>query len=148
MKRHTLWTVTILVIVGLSLSACAQGVSAVGARKSAPAKVEKIAGTDLSRVILSEKAAVRLGIVTAPVVDAPAAGVQRSTIPYGAVLYDARGDTWAYTNPEPLVYVRHRINVDSIAGDRAILSAGPPVGTAVVIVGAIELFGAEMGVGY
>jgi multidrug efflux pump subunit AcrA (membrane-fusion protein) len=75
-------------------------------------------------------------------------GKQRLTVPYSAVIYDPRGDAWVYTNSEPLVYVRHRIKVDYIEGDLAVLSDGPPPGTAVVMAGAAQLFGAEIKVGY
>ena len=71
----------------------------------------------------------------------------RKIIPYTAVLYDSRGDTWVYTNPEPLVFVRDHISISYIEGDLAVLFAGPPAGTAVVTVGAAELYGAEFGVG-
>ena len=80
-------------------------------------------------------------------VELPLAGAQtRKVVPSGAVLYDAQGKTWVYTNPEPLVYVRHPITVDYFDGDRVILSSdGPATGTTVVTVGAAELFGAEYG---
>lgn len=74
-------------------------------------------------------------------------GAQRKIIPYSAVIYDLHGEAWVYTNPEPLVFVRHPIDVDYIEGDLAILVAGPPAGARVVAVGAAELFGAESGVG-
>ncbi len=106
--------------------------------KSEPAKVEKVAGSDISRLRLSERAVQRLDIQTAPV----AAGA-RLTVPYGAVIYDARGATWTYTNPEPLVYVRHGITIERIDGDTAFLTAGPVAGTPVVTVGATKLFGTE-----
>jgi hypothetical protein len=57
------------------------------------------------------------------------------------------GAAWVYTAPEPLVYVRHPIVVDYVEGDRAVLSKGPPPGTAVVTVGVAELYGIEVGVG-
>jgi hypothetical protein len=71
----------------------------------------------------------------------------RKLIPHAALLYDAHGDTWVYTNPAPLVFVRQHISVNYIEGDRVVLFAGPPTGTAVVTVGAAELYGAETGVG-
>ena len=76
------------------------------------------------------------------------AGKQRSVIPYGAILYDAKGDTWVYVNSEPLTYVRERVTVDYIEGDQAVLTDGPPEGSAVVTVGAAELYGTEFGVGH
>jgi hypothetical protein len=63
------------------------------------------------------------------------------------VLYDENGDTWTFTSPEPLTFVRQRIDIDRIAGDRVVLLEGPPPGTTVVTVGAAELLGAELGVG-
>ena len=164
-----------LIIAGLQLSACAQ--KSDTSSKIAPAKVERIEGTDLKRVILTAKAAERLGIKTAPMGDVPVArqqsvgeavvvvptsttGVigmpgqrvdggpsQRQVVPYAAVLYDTKGDTWVYTNPNPLTFVRHPIHVDYIEGDLAVLADGPASGTAIVVVGAAELFGAETGIG-
>ena len=78
----------------------------------------------------------------------PGSEEQRLTVPYAAVVYDATGGTWVYTNPEPLVFVRHRINVAYIEDNLAVLSDGPPAGTAVVTDGAIELFGVEFKVGH
>jgi hypothetical protein len=73
----------------------------------------------------------------------PDSGKPQKVIPYAAVLYDPHGNTWTYTNPEPLVFVRHRIEVEFIEGDRAVLREGPAVGTTVVTAGAAELFGVE-----
>jgi hypothetical protein len=74
-------------------------------------------------------------------------GKMRKIVPYAAVLYDTHGETWVYTNPEPLVYVRAPITVEYIEGDLAVLTDGPPPGTEVVTDGATELFGAESGIG-
>ena len=68
-------------------------------------------------------------------------------VPYAAVLYGVHGETWVYTNPEPLVYVREPITIDYIEGDLAVLLEGPPAGTQVVTIGGAELLGAENGVG-
>jgi hypothetical protein len=70
----------------------------------------------------------------------------RKVVPYAAVLYGVHGETWVYSNPEPLVFVRQPIVVDYIEGDLAYLLEGPEAGTAVVTVGAAELFGTETGV--
>lgn len=67
-------------------------------------------------------------------------------VPYAAVLYGVHGETWVYSSPEPLVFVRQPIVIDYIEGDQAYLLEGPQVGTAVVTVGAEELFGTETGV--
>lgn len=115
--------------------------------KNDPAKIEAIGETGLSRVTLTADAVRRLGIVTVAVGQTARSDATRTTIPYGAVIYDHAAKTWTYTNPQPLVYVRHAITVDTVDGDVAFLSAGPPVGTQVVTVGAALLFGAEFGVG-
>ena len=70
-------------------------------------------------------------------------GPPRKSVPYAAVFYDTKGQSWLYTNPAPLTFVRHKIGVESIEGDVAILSEGPANGTPVVTVGAMLLYGAE-----
>lgn len=139
-------TVALLMVLGLVLAGCAQPAADTTA-EDPPAVVEPIEGSDLSRITLTARAAERIGIVTAEVAPAPAgSGTAATAIPYGAVLYDIDGATWTYTSPEPLVFVRQAIDVDSIRGDVAVLSEGPLAGTAVVTVGAAELLGAELGV--
>jgi len=68
----------------------------------------------------------------------------RIVAPYSSVYYDAKGAAWVYTNPSPLVFERKPITIERIIGDWAILSEGPPVGTAVAIVGSPLLYGAEV----
>lgn len=117
--------------------------------------VEPVEGTALHRVTLSARAAERLGIETAVMGQGAAAGVTalagtsarmpaRTVVPYSAVLYDARGDTWVFTSPEALVFVRQRVSVDRIEGDRVVLTDGPPDGTTIVTVGGAELLAAEL----
>lgn len=153
--RHTKrWAVGLLLIVvaGLALAACAglPGESASGGASASaepPAQVEPIEGADVSRVILSEEAAKRLDIQTAPLRDEQVRGALRTVVPYSAVIYDVHGETWVYTGSERLTFVRAPIQIDFIDGDLAVLSEGPPSGTAIVTVGAPELYGAEFGVG-
>ena len=78
----------------------------------------------------------------------PASGTPQKVIPYSAVIYDPSGNTWTYTNPEPLVFVRHRIEVESIEDGRAVLKEGPAAGTVVVTAGAAELMGVEQKFGH
>jgi hypothetical protein len=59
--------VLVLIIAVLQLSACTQTSDTPG--KPEPAHLEPIEGTDLSRVVLTEKAAERLDIQTAPVLE-------------------------------------------------------------------------------
>jgi len=126
-----------LLILASLLTACAP--KSTTTEKIEPFKLEPIEGSDFQRVILTEKAAKRLDIQTAPIRDG-------NVIPYAAVLYGLEGETWAYTNPEPLVFVREPIVIDHINGDSVTLSEGPEAGTVVVIIGVAELYGAEVGV--
>ena len=134
------------IIAALQLSACREK-SAEKEAENESAKVEPVAGTTVSSVTLTEDAIKRLDIQKALVRDMQVRGKQRRVIPYAAVLYDPEGATWAFTNPKRLLFVRQAIKVDYIVGELAVLLEGPPSGTAVVTVGAAELFGAEIGVG-
>jgi hypothetical protein len=111
-----------------------------------PAYVEAIEGSDLKRVVLTEKAAERLDIQIALVSEEQVEGTQRLVIPYAALIYGLNGETWAYIMPEPLTFVREGITVDYIEGDMAVRLTGPAIGTEVVTVGVAELYGAETGV--
>jgi hypothetical protein len=162
MQHGKQWRAPVLLLIGalaLGVSACGRAPAAEdGEGASGEARVERVEGTEQSRVILTQRAADRLGIQMAEVrevrVAKPAAIGQRRAgmtmakiIPYAAVLYDGHGDTWAYTSPAPLTFIRERIGVDYVSGDSAVLIKGPPAGTRVVTVGASELLGAELGVG-
>ncbi len=111
------------------------------------AKVDPIAGYDVSRVTLNPEATTRLGIQTRAARETPIDGKSRLVIPYAAVLYDPTGATWTYTSPEPNVFVREKVDVETIRGDLAVLKSGPSASTLVVTVGATELYGTEVGVG-
>lgn len=145
MKQINRWVIMILVVVGLQLSACAPK-SPTKVEKVQPFALESIDGTDIKRVILTEKAAERLDIQTSAVRDEQVGGSKRKVVPYAAVIYDLQGATWLYTNPAPLTFVREAITVDFIEGDKAMLVNGPSSGTEVVIVGVSELYGTETGV--
>jgi hypothetical protein len=252
MKNINRWIVATFVVLSLLLAACDSG---SGEKKVPPSKLEPIEGSEYQRVVLTEKAAERIGIQTVPLteeqvvrtrtvggevvavpeteagpmwarvsmsesdfdqvdqdsptlvlaldsdeeeedrgwpaepdegpgfddpedvdlpgedlveelyylIDSPdhklevgqavlveltlaAQETLRKIVPYQAVLYGVHGETWVYSEPEPLVYVRVPIVVDFIEGDLAYLWEGPEVGTAVVTVGAAELLGTETGV--
>ena len=128
----------IAIVLALSLAACAPAV-APEEEEIKPVTLEPIAGTDLNRLTLTKDAAKRLDIQTAEVHEADG----KMVVPYGSVLYEANGNTWVYVNVAPLVFVRQAIVIDSINGDEAILSKGPDSGSAVVTIGAAELFGSE-----
>lgn len=135
----------VLVFAVLLLAACGPASIPVTGEKAQPSKVEAIEGSEFSRVILTEKAVERLDIQTAPV-EIRQMSSEHKAVPYSAVLYGLQGETWVYTNPEPLVYIREPIVVDYIEGDWVALAEGPEVDTPVVTVGASLLYGAEVGV--
>ena len=137
-------------ILGPSLSACSRPGEIASSAQNEPAKVERVEGSQLPRLVLTARAVERVGITTQPVREIAGTSVTGSPvkiIPFSAVLFDNDGLTWAYTNPEPRTYVRQRVTLDRIDGDRALLRDGPPAGTPVVTVGAPELLGTEYGVG-
>ena len=119
-----------------------------GAVADPPAHVEAVEGSDTSRVTLTARAAQRIDLQTAVAERQKVRGERRLVIPYAALLYDARGATWTYTNPDDLIFERAAVTVDFIRGDRVVLRSGPDAGTRVVTVGAQELLGAEFGVGH
>lgn len=143
MRHRDRWIVGALVAVGLLVPGCRE-LAPDEAAKDRPANVEPIEGTDLLRVTLTAEAAERLDIQTA-MVEGAADG--QTIIPYAAVFYGLTGETWAYTSPEPLAFVRQPITVDRIEGELAYLSEGPSSGTVVVTIGSAELFGVETGIG-
>jgi len=115
-----------------------------------PVTLEKIEGSELSRVTLSERAIERLDLKTDNVrlEKIPGSDSQRLVVPYSALIYDPQGTTWIYTSPQPRTFVRHKVNVDYIEGNLVILNDGPPEGTVVASVAVAELYGAEFGIGH
>jgi len=75
---------------------------------------------------------------------------EEPTVPWSAVLHDIHGGTWVYERTAPLTYVRRRVEISHVDGDRAVLAKALlpgtlVIGTPVVTAGAIELFGTEVG---
>jgi multidrug efflux pump subunit AcrA (membrane-fusion protein) len=138
-QHRSRWLIGLMVIAGLQLSACGNKPEQ---EPPEPARVE-VNGSGLARVTLSEEGVRRIGLKTDSV---RKVGDGKLEIPYAAILYEPNGDTYAFTESEPLTFVRRPITVASIAGKSAVLSDGPPPGTKVVTVGASELYGAETGV--
>lgn len=137
------WKIVALFAAGLQLLACEQ-------KPDPPVQIDPMAakaaysGETLQRVRLTAKRAAEIGIATAPVREEQVSGTLRKVIPASAVIHDEQGNAWLYKSPDSLVYVRERISVTSIEGGLAVLSEGPPVGTAIVIAGATELSGDGM----
>jgi len=135
-----------LSVAGLVIGAAAilAGCATAAPEQAPPALIKPVAGSQIPQLQLTERAVQRLGVVTQPVRQATTAGQPaHEVIPYAAVVYDTDGSTWTYVNTAARTYQRKPITVTEIDGDIALLSAGPPAGTAVVTVGAAELLGTE-----
>ena len=141
MKNGIAGTLGVLILVALAVGAC--GSAAKPPAAEAAVTVDKIEGSELKKLTLSEHAAQRLGVATTEV----AASGGATTVPYAAILYDKKGLTWTYTNPAGLEFVRTEVAVDHVTDGVAYLDKGPDAGTKVVTVGAAELWGVETGVG-
>jgi len=140
-------TLTGMIVSVLPLAACSQHESHA-AHGDHPAQVDKIEGSELSRVTLTEKAAERIGLETASVREQDLNGSMRKVVPYSSLIYDPKGRTWIYTSPQDRTFVRQQVEVDTIDGDWVLLIEGPPVGTEIASVGVAEIYGAETGVGH
>jgi hypothetical protein len=153
-RRHDRigWSFLVVCVIGFTLTLFAIKLAEQEAPEDAvanapsPVEIEQLEGSDLSLVTLTPRAAQRAGLRTATVRSAPARATvagRRRIVPYSAVLYDDEGAAWVYTRRGGLSFARAPVTIASIAGDEAILSAGPPEGTLVAAVGAAELYGAE-----
>jgi hypothetical protein len=132
MKRINRLLVAALTVAGLQLMACQKPHGAHQVEH--PAEVKKIEGSDLSTVTLTEHAMKRLDVKTDQVREQGG----KSVVPYSALIYDPKGQTWVYTNPQPRTFVRHKIDVDRIDGNTIVLNDGPPPGTTIVSVAVAE----------
>ena len=130
MKRVSM----LIIVAALGLAAC--GLKPT--EKINPSMLKDIEGSDLKQVILTEKAAERIGVETV--------SVTGLVVPYSAVIYDVEGNAWVYTNPEPFTFVRAQVIIDRIEGDQAFLLEGPQTDAPIVTVGVAEIYGAETGV--
>jgi len=140
--------VVMVAIAAIALSACAKAGSEEASRVE-PAKVVKVKGSNQTRVVLTKKAADRLGVTTGVVreVAGPKGTAPRKAVDYSAIIYDAEGNAFVFTNPAPLTFERVAVRIDVIEGNTAYLSDGPAPGTVVATVGVPELYGIDAGVG-
>lgn len=145
MKRNNLLIILMLILTALLAAACATA-SADVAAKPQPALIEKIEGTELNRLTLTEQAAARLDIQTAPAREETVNGATHMVVPYSAVIYDLTGGTWVYISETPLTFVRRQVTLDRIEGDLALVADGLDLGTEVATVGVPELYGADAGI--
>ena len=146
-SRKTACLLSVVAAAALGLSGCGGPDTSSAAEQVPPAAIGAPGPDGISQVKLTQQAAERIGLQTDTVREESVNGVTHKVIPYASVLYDATGETYAYANPEPLVFNRVKLVVDTVQGDLAVLGDGPAAGTKVVTAGATELFGAEFEVG-
>jgi ABC-type oligopeptide transport system substrate-binding subunit len=146
MSHRNRWIVLLMIMMAaLVLTACNRAAATEG--KSEPVKVEPIEGTEFNQVILTDKAAQRLGIELDSIREEDIDGEQLTVMPYAALIYGLSGETWAYTSSDGLSFRREPITIDYIVGNTVVLIEGPSVGTDVAVVGVAELYGADTGIG-
>jgi hypothetical protein len=126
-----------LVVVGLAVSGCQEVPSNLV--ESEPFELEAVKGTDLNRVKIDDVVAKRIDLRTTQI---RGSGKQK-IVPHNALIYNPNGKVFVYTRSAPRTYVRAPVTVTNAVGDRVVLSAGPPVGTVIVTLGAAELLATE-----
>jgi hypothetical protein len=107
-----------------------------------PAALETPGPGQPARVTLTEEAVDRVALQTTEV---KMLG-KDLTVHHAALVFDKAGKPWVFTVVGPRTYVRAAIGIKEVQDNLVTLSAGPPAGTQVVTVGAIELWGAELGI--
>ena len=147
-KTRAIATATTILLAGAIASGCG---GATSTRVQPPSRIQHVPGSATGNIVLSAQGAQRIGIQTAPVQARGGAGAV--SIPFSAIVYDASGKAYAFTNPAPLTYTEVPISISRIDGNTAWVKSGPQagasvvtVGSRVVTVGAEELFGVQTGV--
>jgi len=121
------------------MTGCQEVEEASSAGTYVPSSVQVVA-TGGKQVTFTAEAARRIDLQT---VAASASGAH-VVVDYAALIYDGTGVPYVYTVPRPLTFQRAKVVVDRIEGDRVLLTGGLAPGTAVVTVGASEVYGAEL----
>jgi hypothetical protein len=136
----------VVIVAALTCAGCGSAGKVASTNQEKPAQVVHIPGSNVSKVILTPRAVERIEIKTEPArtVSDPA-GI-RTVVPLSALIYDGNGEVWVFTLVDPMTYIRQKVTVARISGNDAVLQSGPPPGTVVVTIGAVELLGAEYGV--
>jgi hypothetical protein len=125
-----------------SLAGCAE-IEVPLAEPYEPAQVESTGPDQPATVILTDEAQHRVQLQTTLV---KPHGTDVS-LDHAALVYDKKGKPWVFTVIGPRTYVRAAVGIKEVQEDNLlILSSGPPAGTEVVTVGAIELWGTELGI--
>ena len=139
--RHGFLGLVLAGAVGFSLAGCAE-IESVSAEPYEPAELESTGPSQPAKITLTEEAERRVALQTT-VVGARGAEL---TVHHAALVYDKKGLPWVFAVIGPRIYARSAVTVKQVDGDVVTLSSGPPAGTEVVTVGAIELWGDELGI--
>jgi hypothetical protein len=145
MNRRTTLRKAVLgcvVAVAVATSAGCAEIESVTAEPYEPAALESTGPDKPARVILTEEAVDRVALQTTEV---KALG-KDLTVDHAALVFDKAGKPWVFSVVGPRTYVRATVTIKEVQDNVMTLSAGPPAGTQVVTVGAIELWGAELGI--
>jgi hypothetical protein len=145
MNRRTTLRKAVLgcvVAVAVATSAGCAEIESVTAEPYEPAALESTGPDKPARVILTEEAVDRVALQTTEV---KALG-KDLTVDHAALVFDKAGKPWVFSVVGPRTYVRATVTIKEVQDNVVTLSAGPQPGTQVVTVGAIELWGAELGI--
>lgn len=140
--RHAAQAVLPVLVAGLLLSGCRQ-IEEVSAATYQPAEVSEVANLDVNQVRFTATGAEQVDLQT----EAARRSGRYTVVPHAALIYDGQGVPWVYTATAPLTFLRAKVVVDRVVGERALLSSGLSAGTDVVTVGATQVYGAELGIG-
>ena len=141
--RKPILAVALMVVISAVLAGCGGS----GQPSIAPSsKLLPARGNPGGKIVLTAEGAQHLGLQTAVVRGAPAAGAATSIVPFASVVYAPSGKTYAFISEGPLTFAEVPITIDHISGDSVFLLKGPRAGAKVVTVGAEELFGVQTGV--
>ena len=145
MNRRTTFRKAVLgcvVAVAVGMSAGCAEIESVTAEPYEPAALESTGPDKPARVILTEEAVDRVALQTTEV----KASGKDLTVDHAALVFDKAGKPWVFSVVGPRTYVRATVTIKEVQDNVVTLSAGPPAGTQVVTLGAIELWGAELGI--
>ena len=131
-----------VVAIAVATSAGCAEIESVTAEPYEPAALESTGPDKPARIILTDEAVDRVALQTTEVKPLG----KELTVDHAALVFDKAGKPWVFTVVGPRTYVRASVGIKEVQDNVVFLSAGPPAGTQVVTVGAIELWGAELGI--
>jgi hypothetical protein len=129
----------VAVAATVSLAGCAE-IEVPMAEPYEPAHLESTGPDQPAKVILTDEAQRRIQLQTTKV----RLEDGDLEVEHAALVFDKKGKPWVFTVVGPLTYVRAPVKIKEIDDELMILVSGPPPGTEVVTVGAIELWGTEL----